>query len=81
MVNVYRVKDSDMRRVWLCDDNGDKYQCIAVIAPVKEAYEKGLVEIDGVIDFRKWLVISCDDYTCTEFDCLVDAKRYLGVIK
>ena len=78
MIKITRVKGTEIRRVWECDDEyGDKIRVIGIIGKVAELLEQNIIFEDNTKGNEdKWLLISSDAEKIAEFDTVEEAKAH-----
>ena len=78
LIKFYKVKDSEIRRVYEVNDAGEKVKPVAVIGTVKELLEREWILPDGTDgNMDKWLVLALRSEQCVaECDTLEQAKNW-----
>lgn len=84
-VKFFRVKDTEIRKAVLFDDDGERNAVIALIGRAGELVNKGvLTPCDARHDPERWVVLPCEsgegeNRALATFQTLPEAKQ--GVIK
>lgn len=77
MVKFARVKNTQIRKMYLCGEGGEPLRIVAVIGQVSELIEKEIIFNDNTIGNEdKWLIIAKSGEEIVEFSSLEKAKDF-----
>lgn len=78
MTKFFKIKDTEIRKVYECNDNGEKIRVVALIGQVAELLKKEIIYHDNTAgNYNKWLALALDGASIYEFETLKEAKTFV----
>ena len=79
MTKFTKIKGTEIRKAYECNENGEKIRVVAIIGTVEDLLSKNIInptENASNTDFDKWMVITVSGETSDLMNTLEQAKGF-----
>ena len=79
MTKFTKIKGTEIRKAYECNENGEKIRAVAILGKVKELLDKNIIsptENTNSTDFDKWIVVTVSGETSDLMNTLEQAKGF-----